>query len=79
MPMEIDRTTYMEADDKTGRGLQYDLFTTVISRMDTFPCATRAAMCDARLRKLETSWAKLAGGVLVLAIVGPLLFNWLVK
>lgn len=42
-------------------------------------CRDRMQKCDQRFKVLEISWAKLAGGILILAVIVPIISTIIIK
>jgi hypothetical protein len=69
----------MEADERTRAGLQYDLFSAMIHKIESAPCVSRAAGCDIRFKRIETVWAKVAGALVLLSIAGPWIMRLIMR
>jgi hypothetical protein len=82
MPLDVTKQTYMEADEKTWRGLTYDLFDTLTKHFDELQLSDRDQAkeclrvrdgCDGRFRRMELKLAAWGGGLAILVFGVPII------
>lgn len=89
--MEIQKETFIGADEKTRHGLTYDMFSSVERGISDLTnsvkgvqgdnarqnekCVTQVKECDGRFKKIEYKWAKLGGVVIVLSLILPFILK----
>lgn len=82
MPNGITEKTFASMPTEDKLNVLYDQQVDILTKMDDLRKSDSAAnltyqqqreLCDARFKRLEISWAKLGGGIIILAVIVPII------
>jgi len=65
----ITKQTFIESDEATTKAMTYDLLHEIYNSVEKFQQCHKdqQQLCEQRFKKIESSWSKLAGALIVIA------------